>query len=339
MNELKQGSYLNQVVNNIKEEINELEPSYSRIKNYLTDLQTKEEFQSLSDIEFFNIVGETFKLIPELFMNNRFHSNYLPYSFPKEKRKQMARHIIEKHSLYDGEKILHECDANIGMIDLKTGRAQVSIAITNGHLIFTNNRIIAQGRLKVIGGRGIGSSSRRDKTIKSVIEASTSQELPCYGYQIPISPIKLSFPISPIKKYFFPQSRKKYTENPKKMIIYYVMMGDKTFGVTIKRPKTKNEENLDRVYEILNNEINFPNKISEKKFSEGQVKLNVNDKKRFAGGIFLLAFMLLILITSIPRRNLEAIIGSSVWLVIGLLLMLRPTTRYIKNKKTKRVPR
>ncbi len=77
----------------------------------------------------------------------------------------------------------------------------------------------------------------------------------------------------------------------------------------------------------------------KKNFTEGQVKINVNDKKRFAGGTFLLAFMLLVLITSIPMRNLEAIIGSSVWLVIGLLLMLRPTTRYIKNKRTKREPK
>ena len=327
MNELNQTSEVNQIVNNIKEEIGKLEPSYSRIKTYLTDLQTKEEFQFLSDTEFFDIVGETFKLIPELFTNNRFHSNYLPYSFPKEKRNQMARYIIEKHSLYDGEKILHECDANIGMIDLKTGKSQVRISITNGHLFVTNNRIIAQGGLKVIGGQGIGSRSRREETIKSMIDASTKQELPCYGYEIPISPIK------------FPRSRKKYKENPKKMIKYYVKIGDKTFGVTIKRPKTKKEENLDRVYEILINEISFPSRISENKYTEGQVKLNVNDKKRFAGGVFLLVFMLLILITSIPMRNLEAIIGSSMWLVIGLLLMFRPTTRYIKNKKTKREPR
>jgi len=328
MNELNQTSKVNQIVNNIKEEISELEPSYSRIKTYLTDFQTKEEFQFLSDTDFFDIVGNAFKLIPELFMNNSFHSNYLPYSFPKEKRKRMARHIIEKHSLYDGEKILHECDANIGMFDLKTGRAQVSISINNGHLFITNNRIIAQGGLKVIGGKGIGSSSRRDKTIKGFIEASTSQELPCYGYEIPISPIK------------FPRSRKKYEENPKKLIIYYVPMGDKTFGVIIKRPKTKNAENLDRVYEILNNEISFSSKTNGTNFTKELVNTNVNDKKRFAGGMFLLIIMLLTLITSIQMmRNLGAIIGSSIWLVIGLLLMFRPTTRYIKNKRSKKEPR
>jgi len=328
MNELNQTSEVNQIVNNIKEFIlNQLEPSYSRIITYLSDLQTKEEFQSLSDTEFFDIVGETFKLIPELFMQNGFHYKYWPYSFPKEKKKQIARHIIEKYCLYDGEKILHECDANIKMIDLKTGKSQVTISVDNGHLIVTNYRIIAQGRLEVIGGRGLGSRSRREETIKSMIDASTKQELPCYGYEIPINPIK------------FPRLRKKYRENPKKRIFYYSEMGDKTFGVSIKCPKTKKEENLDRVYEILNNEISFPSRISENKFTEGQVKINVNDKKRFAGGTFLLIFMLLTLIMSIPMRNLDAIIGSSVWLVIGLLLMFRPTTRYIKNKKTKREPR
>ena len=167
MIELNQTSDVNQLVNNIKKEISQLEPSYSRIKTYLTDLQTKEEFKFLSDTDFFDIVGETFKLIPELFMKNRFHSNYLPSSFPEEKRKQMARHIIEKHSLYDEEKIIHECDANIKMIDLKTGRTQVIISINNGHLIITNNRIIVQGGLEVVGGRGIGSSSRRDAAFRN----------------------------------------------------------------------------------------------------------------------------------------------------------------------------
>ncbi|MHA1486973.1 MAG: hypothetical protein ACTSSC_07345 [Promethearchaeota archaeon] len=327
MNELKQGSYLNQVVNNIKEEINELEPSYSRIKTYLTDLQTKEEFQSLSDIEFFNIVGETFEVIPELFMNNRFHSNYLPYSFPKEKRKQMARRIIEKHSLYDGEKILHECDTNIKMVDLKTGRTQVIISVNNGHLIVTNSRIIAQGKLEVVGGRGIGSSSRRDETIKSIMEASTKQELPCYGYEIPINPIK------------FPRSRKKYKEKPKKRVSYYVKMGDKTFGVSIKLPKMKKEENLDRVYEILSKEVSFPSKTSESKFTERTVKIKVNDKKNFAIGTFLIVFMVLTLILSILMRNTSGIIGSSVWTIIGLLLMLGPSIRYTKKFRAKRDPR
>lgn len=327
MNELNQRSDINQVVNNIKEEINELEPSYSRIKTYLTDLQTKTEFQSLSDIEFFNIVGETFKVIPELFMNNRFHSNYLPYSFPKEKREQMARHIIEKHSLYDGEKILHECDANIKMVDLKTGRTQVIISVNNGHLIVTNNRIIAQGKLEVVGGRGIGSSSRRDETIKNIMEASTKQELPCYGYEIPISPIK------------FPHSRKKYKEKPKKRVSYYVKMGDKTFGVSIKLPKMKKEENLDRVYEILSKEVSFPSKTNESKFTERTVRIKVNDKKNFAIGTFLIVFMLLSLILSILMRNTSGIIGSSVWTIIGLLLMLGPSIRYIKKLRAKRIPR
>jgi len=327
MNEINQSNEVNQIVSNIKEEIKQPRPSYSRIRAYLIYLQTNEEFQSLSDPEFFDIVGETFKMIPEIFMQNGFHYNYWSDSFPKEKKKQMARHIIENYCLYDGEKILHECDANIKMVDLKMGKSQFTISVNNGHLILTNYRIIAQGQLYVIGGRGIGLEARREETIKSLIDASAKQELPCYGYEIPIYPIK------------FRRTTKKYKENPKKIIVYYVKMGDKTFGVTIKRPKTKKEENLDRLYEILSSEVSFSSKTTDIKITEGPVKINVNDKKRFRIGTFLLVFMLLTLIMSIPMRNLEAIIGSSVWLVIGLLLMLRPTTRYIKNKKTKRVPR
>ena len=327
MNELNQRTDLDQIVNNIYEECNQIEPSYSRIRTYLTDLQTKVGSQSLSETEFFDIVGETFKLIPELFIQNGFHYKHWSNSFPKEKKKQIARHIIEKYCLYDGEKILHECDANINMVDLKTGKSQFTISVNNGHLILTNNRIIAQGQLYVIGGRGIGLEARRKETIKSLIDASAKQELPCYGYEIPIYPIK------------FRRTTKKYKENPKKIIVYYVKMGDKTFGVTIKRPKTKKEENLDRLYEILSSEVSFSSKTTDIKITEGPVKINVNDKKRFRIGTFLLVFMLLTLIVSIPMRNLEAIIGSSIWLVIGLLLMFRPTTRYIKNKRSKKEPR
>jgi len=321
MNELNQSS---EILNNIKEEINLPEPSYSRIITYLSDLQIKVGSQFLSETEFFDIVGETFKLIPELFIQNGFHYNHWANSFPKEKKKQIARHIIEKYCLYDGEKILHECDANIKMVDQKTGKSQFTISVNNGHLILTNNRIIAQGQLYVTGGRGIGSEARRKENIKNMIDASTKQELPCYGYEIPISPLK------------FARTTKKYKENPKKRIVYYVEMGDKTFGVIIKPPKAKKKENLDRVYEILSNEISFSSKTNGTNFTKELVNIKVNDKKRFTIGILLLALMLTVLIMSIPRRDIGGIVGSSVWSVIGLLFMIGPSIRYLKNWSAKR---
>ncbi|MFX0057128.1 MAG: hypothetical protein ACFE85_01835 [Candidatus Hodarchaeota archaeon] len=271
---------INQIVNNIKEEINLSEPSYSRIETNLRELwKIKTEHQSISDSEFFEIVGESFSKNPELFMKNNFISSFLPYYKDREKKNQMARYIIEKYSLYDGEKILFECDADISMVDSKSKaivRVPVIISIDYGHLIITNNRIIAQGQLEVGGGRlgGVGGpsidgfiyylsgKSRRKTSMKGMMDASTTQDLPCYGYEFPIKPFKGL--IKPI----IARLRKKYEEKPKKSVGYFVKVGESTFNVVIKR--YKKEEYLDKLYEIL----------SKVEVSESEsVKTNVKDKK------------------------------------------------------------
>ncbi|MFX1322755.1 MAG: hypothetical protein ACFFAQ_14050, partial [Promethearchaeota archaeon] len=63
-------SVVNQIMSNIKEEITSPEPSSKQIITYLSDLRIKEEYQSITDSEFYDIVGETFKLNPEFFMNH-----------------------------------------------------------------------------------------------------------------------------------------------------------------------------------------------------------------------------------------------------------------------------
>jgi len=52
----------NQVINTIKEEITSANPSSARIITQLNDLRYREEYQPLSDTEFYDIVGETFTL-------------------------------------------------------------------------------------------------------------------------------------------------------------------------------------------------------------------------------------------------------------------------------------
>ena len=58
----------NRVINTIKEEMTSTNPSSARIIAQLNDLRSNEEYQPLSDTEFYDIVGETFTLNPNFFM-------------------------------------------------------------------------------------------------------------------------------------------------------------------------------------------------------------------------------------------------------------------------------
>jgi len=193
MNELNQISDVNQIVNNIKEEITRSEPSSARIITHLYDLRTKEEYQSLSDSEFYNIVGETFKLNPEFYMKYIYGAREL---YAKVNNREMEKYILEKFCLYEGEQILYECNGK-----LKESNPSMKVVSTvvkasvNGTIYVTNYRIIAQGKLGASGGRwwggglldlalaGMTGHGKRAKSKTGIIEGSISQELPCYGYQ------------------------------------------------------------------------------------------------------------------------------------------------------------
>ncbi|MFX1357134.1 MAG: hypothetical protein ACFFA8_07590 [Promethearchaeota archaeon] len=179
-------SGVNLIIKNIKEEITNPKPSSNRIITYLHDLRTKEEYQSLSNVEFYDIVGETFKLNPEYFMK-RIYGKYFH-------NREMEKYIIRKFCLYDGEQIIYECDGSIR----QRNQDNVKVSVL-GRIYITNYRIIAQGTLSVSGGRLSGGGNlldlviplmtgrrKRTKSKKGLIEGSTYQELPCYGYQFPI---------------------------------------------------------------------------------------------------------------------------------------------------------
>ncbi len=60
-----------QVMDNITQELQNPNPYSNKILNLLWDLRRKAEFQQhLSDAEFFDIVGETFSLNPNFFLNS-----------------------------------------------------------------------------------------------------------------------------------------------------------------------------------------------------------------------------------------------------------------------------
>jgi hypothetical protein len=179
---------VDQIMNNIKEEINTSRPSGARIVGYLSDLRTKPEFNSLSDKEYYYLVGETFKSDPVFFMGSIYGSGVLRRRlYENVNEREMEKYILEKFSLYEGEQILFE---DSGKIILEGGGGVNSV---HGTIYVTNFRIIAQGKLSTKKGLELGMSDTIDlftggrakrKSRKVFIEGSLSQELPCYGYKI-----------------------------------------------------------------------------------------------------------------------------------------------------------
>lgn len=177
-------SGVNLIINNIKEEITSANPSSKRIISQLNELKSKEEYKPLSDTEFYDIVGEIFKLNPEFFMNS---------IYPKINTREMAKSIVEKFCLYEGEQILSEFEGDIKQVD--DIRSNLSVSVKGGTIIVTNYRIIAQGKLKAKGGElpegfffwtmGFWKSgaSERAKSKEGISDHSLDQEIPCYGYQ------------------------------------------------------------------------------------------------------------------------------------------------------------
>ncbi|MFX0081246.1 MAG: hypothetical protein ACFE94_05785 [Candidatus Hodarchaeota archaeon] len=178
-------SIVNQIMNNIKEDLKYLEVSQSdrgivsaRIIAHLTDLRIKEEYQSVSDFEFYDIVGETFKLNPEFFMNHIYPKMRGRKLYKKINKMEMEKYIIEKFCLYEGEQLLYECNSKIketnpGLYPWRFVSTRVKASV-DGRIYVTNYRIIANGKLRERGKIGM-------------IEGSTHQELPCYGFQFKIT--------------------------------------------------------------------------------------------------------------------------------------------------------
>lgn len=191
MNELNQSGDINQLANKIYEEMSSADPSITRIVGYLDDLRTKEEYQALSNSGFYDIVGETFKLNPDIFMKHIYEK------FGQYKNKsEMEKYILEKYCLYDGEQILFEGSGKI------VQKGDGGINSVRGMIYVTNCRIIVPSKLStkkwtsstdlnlidVLGWAISPLRGNRDKrkSKEKLIEGSFHQELPGYGYQFPI---------------------------------------------------------------------------------------------------------------------------------------------------------
>ena len=262
MDELNQRSYVNQVINDIKKEVRNPRISVNKILKSLYDLRTKEKFQQLSDSEFFDIVGEIFKMNPDFYMKELYQTfrNKMGKIIGAEKLKEMEKYIIEKFCLYKEEQILYECEGNIKQTELleqkpsgkyKMDSFPLKISVRSGVLFFTNYRIIAQGKLKVSGGESwnlwiwapklfvFSGGSKRAESKKTIIDGSIYQELPCYGYQFPI---------------------KNHTglskSNLLHIIAYSLMIDNRKCTISIKPNLLKREEHMNKIFDILRKDAN-----------------------------------------------------------------------------------
>lgn len=250
MNELNQSGDINQLVNKIYEEMSSADPYITRIVGYLDDLRTKEELQSLADVDFYDIVGETFKLNPSIFMKH-IYEKFWQY----KNKSEMEKYILEKYCLYDGEQILFEGSGKTIQELPGGGRNSVS-----GTIYVTNFRIIGQGKLSSIKGVPFDDwidvvispfRGHRDKkkSKDELIEGSTYQELPCYGYQFKTKNR------SGVKK---KKDGIKYSVNREEKKIRFsdfkkYMMGHRSVRITLTHPDRAQINNL---FEVLCIDIN-----------------------------------------------------------------------------------
>ncbi|MFX1478538.1 MAG: hypothetical protein ACFFCI_10460 [Promethearchaeota archaeon] len=207
-----------EVLNIIKEELQKSKSSSSKILNTLLDLRKNEEFQQLSDSEFYNIVGETINSKPEFFMKKIYKSfrNQVCKLIGNEKFMEMEKNILEKYFLHEGEQILLELKGNFG----QNRRMTDPIFINNANLFVTSDRIIAQGKVK-------GPYKKY------------SSEQALYGYLIPI---KNNFKLRRVRN----------------NVRYRVIVNNKESEVNIKialgESEAKREENINKLFEILSKE-------------------------------------------------------------------------------------
>jgi hypothetical protein len=251
-------SDVNQVLNKLKEAVSG--QYYGTIIKTLCALRTKKKFRHLSDSEFFDIVGETFKLDPDYFMRAIFipFRNKIDIIIGSSRRKEMEDYIIRNFCFYEGEQILYKCEGTISnteignwdksgkyksaysVLALYKGSNPIKVSVKSARLIFTNFRIIAQGKLHVRGGQereltiwGIlggdlsymfSGGSKRAESKKNLIKSS---EIPLYGYnfQIVRKVIRLS-----------------------RSIMYRIIINDRNCEISI---KPKYPSHLDKIFEIL----------------------------------------------------------------------------------------
>ena len=109
-------SDVNLIMDKIREEHEKGLPSKRKILSYLLDLLNKDKYPSLSDIEFYDIVGETYKLNLDYKLNLKmlFYPIYnalkkkIKKLYGDEKRLEMEQYLIKNFGLFGKEQILNK---------------------------------------------------------------------------------------------------------------------------------------------------------------------------------------------------------------------------------------
>jgi hypothetical protein len=240
-------SNVNQIKDTIKEELEKAKSSPQVILSSLFSLQIltegiefdpKDEWRYLPDIEFFDIVAETFNLNPDFFMEHIYRDVRKKVAKDMKQRRKsrgisfmdsvrefkeqgyvgnlinMDKYIFEKYCLNEGEQILLESG----------GVIQFGGVISFGTFYLTNDRIISQCPLE-----GVSSSVRRKS--KSIINISKQHK--CYGYMFP----------------FISISRLKKLSNG---VTFKAVMNGRAMRFKITIAKLPNrEEHKNKIFEIL----------------------------------------------------------------------------------------
>lgn len=182
-------------------------PSGVEIRGSLYALQAE---NSLSNFEFFDVIGEIYQRKPVFFMLSIYPKIRHKFGkvFGNEGLQVMDKYILEKFCLKKGEQIIHEFK---GTIKKKIPQKYMA-KVVNGTIYVTNRRIIAQGSLVFESHQSTGEAKF------GYIFGSK----PCYGYLFPIKNLYKLTPLSGSKNRklsYFGLRKSKITINvPKKEI-------------------------------------------------------------------------------------------------------------------------
>jgi len=101
----------NLIKNKIREELEKGIPSKKKILSYLLDLLKKDKYPSLSDFEFYDVIGTTYKLNLDYRLNLDilFYPIYdaLKKKISDEKRLEMEQYLIKNFGLFSKEHVLN----------------------------------------------------------------------------------------------------------------------------------------------------------------------------------------------------------------------------------------
>jgi hypothetical protein len=121
----------------IRHELGKGLPSKRKILSYLLDLLNKDKYPSLSDFEFYDIVGETYKISLEYKLNLKMlfdpiYNNLkkkIKKLYGKEKRLEMEQYIIKKFGLFGTEHILNRIKEEFEKAPLKDSNWEEQLSV------------------------------------------------------------------------------------------------------------------------------------------------------------------------------------------------------------------